>query len=767
MKKIVREFHFSLQELHTVEEIARTFGLTETTAGILFARGLDDGEKVKRFLHPSRGNLLSPFLMSGMKEAHELLSRAREEGWRVAVFGDYDADGIGASAILYRALQRFGIEAYLYVPEREEGYGMSVAAIDAIFDEFLPDLIVTVDCGISNYREVEYIKEQGAYVIVTDHHELPERLPDCICINPKLQDDYPYDNLCGAGVALKLAVALIGEEAYDLLDLCALSTVADSVPLTGENRDIVAEGLRLMQTELRPVFEALLGKPTELSAQTLAFTLAPRVNAAGRMGDARAALRLFTSDDGAEIAELAAKLNSYNMERQRLCDDLYELARAQIAAQGAYKNIVMLVGENWHPGLIGIVAARIAEEYSRPAILFVRKGNMLRGSARSIDGVNIFEALRNCSAYIEEFGGHSQAAGVNVKEECFEALARALDEYVAAHYAREDFIPVIGVSEEIDGAFPRTLAHELELLEPFGVGNRRPVFSVSLGRTNAAPIKPFSPHLALSGTGMDFMYFGGYADLKLLRSDVPKHAVFECNLSSFRGKESVKGFIRALVYDGSIGGEEESFENFVRSLAAKPASCELLPASELNDRIRALDEGCAYGLCVVAQEKESLKRFPAAGGLPKEIFRLTSGNVRNVLLFSPDLDCDLSAYRDIVFLENPAALPQRTGKARLYAAEDICGGAQLSGLDLSREAMVAEFTALRRAEGIETGTSYAEAARSLGGNGWAQTIFALAVFEELGLISLEGGRLGIIRGTKTELTNSAIYSAALRLHDMR
>ena len=381
MKKLVREFQLSPAELETVRACASSLRLTETVARILYARGMTTEAKMRAFLDPSARHFLSPFLMKGMKEAVALLTQAREEGWRVALFGDYDADGIGALAVLSRALKAFGIEPYLYVPERAEGYGMSIAALDKIFDEFLPDLIVTVDCGISNAAEVRYAQEQGAYVIVTDHHELPDVLPDCITINPKLADDYPYDNLCGAGVAFKLATALIGEDALPLVDFAALSTVADSVPLVDENRDIVAEGLKRIERAPRPAFTALMGKTTEVSAQTLAFTIAPRINAAGRMGDAHAALELFTTDNEDAVPALAERLNVYNAERQRACDELYAQAVAKIREEGAYGNVVMLAAEHWNAGFVGIVAARIAEEFSRPALLFVKRGEMLRGSA--------------------------------------------------------------------------------------------------------------------------------------------------------------------------------------------------------------------------------------------------------------------------------------------------------------------------------------------------------------------------------------------------
>ena len=768
MKRIVREFTFSPDEKRRVGELARAVGVTETTAGILFARGMDSEEKMRRFLSPGKQNFLSPFLMKGMKEAALLLERAKREEWRVAVFGDYDADGIGAVSILSRALREYGIEPYLYVPERAEGYGLTTHAIDRIFDEFLPDLIVTVDCGISNAAEVEYIKEQGCYVIVTDHHELPEELPDCICINPKFKDDYPYDNLCGAGVAYKLSRALIGEKADELLDFCALSTVADSVPLLGENRDIVAAGLELIKSRPRPAFLALLNKAQEVTAQTLAFTLAPRVNAAGRMGDANAALRLFTSEDEEETRVLAELLNNYNSERQRLCDELYERARAQIAAEGAYQSVVMAEGEDWHPGLIGIVAARIVEEFSRPALLFVRRGDMLRGSARSIEAVNIFEALRSCSDEIEEFGGHAQAAGVNVRADRFEALKSDLDSYIKTHYTREDFIPSLVVSGEIEGEFPKQLAYEIESLEPFGVGNRRPLFVCRAGRSQAAPVKPASPHISVAGEPLDLMYFWGEKDLAVLRSDIPKSLVFECNVSKFRGKEYVKGFVRAVIYDGAKG-EDVPAEGFYQGLLAlkegAKRSMERMGEQELNAHIAKERKNCAYGLAAVAYDRRTLARFPALKGLPAEVFRLSSGNAANVVLLSPAPDCDLSAYREVVFLESPAVVAQPTGRAKLLANADLCGWERLASLPHTRADMAEVFSALRAAEGTLRGMDAAEAGRSCAclGFGAERFLFAFAVFEELGLIELKEGRVRIIRGQKTQLEKSKIYTAVSRL----
>ena len=764
MKKLVREFEFTAEALSAVKACAAALGITETTARLLYARGMTTEGKMRAFLHPSREHLLSPFCMKGMKEAVALLTEAKAEGWRVAVFGDYDADGIGALAVLSRALRAFGIEPYLYVPERAEGYGMSIAALDKIFDEFLPDLIVTVDCGISNYEEVEYAKEQGAYVIVTDHHELPERLPDCIVVNPKLKDDYPYDNLCGAGVAFKLAQALIGDKAMELVDFAALSTVADSVPLTDENRDIVAEGLKRIAERPRPAFSALLGKSAEISAQTLAFTVAPRINAAGRMGDAHAALALFTTENEEAVAALAEKLNLYNGERQRACDELYAQALAAAKEEGAFGNVIMLAAEHWNAGFVGIVAARIAEEFSRPALLFVRRGNVLRGSARSVEGVNIFEALKACAEYIEEFGGHAQAAGVNVTAENFPRLKAALDGYIGAHYAREDFVSKLYVAGE--GEDHVRVAHELAMLEPFGIGNRRPLFTMEADRLDAAPVKPLSPHLAMHAGGLDLMYFNGARELKLLKSDLKKTVVFEYNLSRFRGKEYLKGFVRAVLPAGGGDASPEAFENTLRALRGAP----LAPTADtaaLDGRIAEKVRACAYGLAAVFYEKETLAAFPSLAGIPVDVFRLASGNTENVALYAPDEGCDLSAFRDVVFLEKPPACNLQLGRAEVAVNGSLSGSGRLYALSAEREQLLAVFAALRTEGERVTGTTYAEAAKGCGSLGFSaeQFIFALAVFEELGLISLEGGRLHMFRGKKTDLKLSPTYNAVLRLQE--
>ena len=773
MKKLVPEYSFSAEQLNTVSALAKQTGLTEQIVRILCARGVDTAEKIKKFMLPSKKNFLSPFLMQGMREAVDLITEARDEGKTVAVFGDYDADGICASAIMYHALKAFGIKAHIYVPERADGYGLSMEAVDRIFDDCNPELFITVDCGISCAKEVQYVYELGSDVIVTDHHELPEVLPDCIIVNPKLQDDYPYDNLCGAGVAFKLACALIGERAYDYLDFATLATVADSVPLMGENRDIVTEGLKIFNNKLRPCFGGLIGKTYEgITAQTLAFTVAPRVNAAGRMGDAYAAFRLFISESETEIYDLSVKLCLYNTQRQKCCDELYLSAKKKLVEKGAYGNVIMLSDEEWNAGFIGIVAARIAEEYNRPTLLFVHNGDMLKGSARSIDSINIFTALKNCSKYIEEFGGHAQAAGVNVHVDNFAALEAALDKEIGDNYTAEDFEQKIYISEKIENHFPEKFARELMAMEPYGVGHRRPLFSISAGACTARLLKEFSPHLSVKSDYIELTYFSGAKHLKIIESDVQKHFVFEISISHFKGREYVKGLVRDLLYDGKTGTavSESIFANALSRISLDEIAVqkEVLSTAQIKTLIAQKSAECAYGLCLIASDRRTLRFYEDVSELGCDLFYPASRNLANALIVSPAADADLSGYRDFIFLDTPpdyniAAL---AGK-QVFVNGEICGYKMLRRVDTARERLLEIYAALRREVHQLRGENAEELAFACDGLGFnkCEFIFAVTVFLQLGLVAFEDGKLTVYRGVKTELTDSPVYCKVCALKE--
>jgi len=767
MKRILLETEFSDEQLNIIRGLAAECGLCADTVKILYGRGYADKQSILDFIHPSKKRFISPFKMSGMREAVDLITRARDEGWAVVVYGDYDADGICASTIMSKSLKDFGIEPYVCIPERRNGYGLSEALIDAIFDEVFPQLFITVDCGISCAQQVEYIKELGAEVIITDHHELPDVLPDCICINPKFNDDYIYDNLCGAGVALKVGIALNGDKALDYLDFAAIATIADSVPLIGENRDIVAEGLNLINKSPAKNYANFLNKNDgNVTSHTIAFSVAPKINAAGRMGDARAALDLFTETDERKIYDLSVKLTEYNLERQKYCDELYLSAKHMLKERGEIGNVIMLCNENWNSGFVGIVAARLADEFSRPAILFVKNGDMLKGSARSVESVNIFEALYACGQYIAEFGGHSQAAGVNVTAENFDKLYSAIDEYVGANYCKEDFVPKVLINGILTEEYSARFARELDMLEPFGVGNRRPLFEVDVKAAPVKPVKAGSQHISVKNDKIELMFFGGAKYAPVLECSAPKKLIFEYNVSSFRGKEYVKGFVRDVIYDDNAGSfaSEEIALSCVDLLSSPQSECLI---SEISDEEteKAMAECGAFGTIFLAWQYKTVLRFKNALKLNVELFNLTYKNGASCILAAPRSDVDLTNYKRIIFLDNPLGIRLATLAGRkVEMCKTACVPDCIMKLDCKREELLKIFAALSANENSVEGSCAEETAKKFAlGFTKTQLLFALKVFLQLGLVSYAEGRFQVVRGVKSDLKNSDIYNSVSQI----
>ena len=486
------------------------------------------------------------------------------------------------------------------------------------------------------------------------------------------------------------------------------------------------------------------------------------------MGDANCALRLFTAESADEIYDLSCRLNEYNLERQQLCDEVYRSAKEQIRKQGAYGNVIMLCDESWSSGLIGIVAARISEEFNRPAILFVKNGEFLKGSARTIESVNIYEALKACSEHIREFGGHAQAAGVNICAEEFESLKRALDEYIGKTYTKEDFIPSVSVCEDEKLTFDLSFARELERLEPFGVGNKRPLFKIEAERLPARRLKDGSPHISIKAGGMDLVWFGGENALPLLGADLHKTLVFEYGVSRFKGKESVRGLVKEMLC-GTAGGESTKLYKFRNNLLrlTQPEVAvteEKKTSEEICAQIVKMRSACNYGLLLVCSEEVPPQFAQAVEGLETDLFHLSSQNVGNAVLLSPSADAAVSLYRDVIFLDHPADfhLKELAGK-KIVVNREICGYNDIAALETSRAVMGEIYRELRSGVQCEDSVDYALAAglKFLP----EQVIFALEVFIELGFFHFERGRLVAVHGKKSELKFSKLYCAVCALKE--
>ena len=445
--------------------------LSDMLYRLLRRRGIDSPEAAERFLHPQPEQLHDPMKLSCMGEAVRLIREAREAACPVWVYGDYDVDGVCSTAILTGCLAGLGMDARSYIPSRhKEGYGLNEAAIRQIAEESgCPEkqaLLVTVDCGVSCHSEVALARELGLRVIVTDHHRPGEKLPDCPVVNPLLMD-YPFPYLCGAGVAFKLCCALVGfDRAKDWLDLAAMATVADIVPLTDENRVIVALGLALINQQPRPGVRALIEaaglKGRVITAGHIGFQLGPRLNASGRLGDAQRALALLSGKDVASVRPIAAELEQENQNRRQVETGILSQALEQMAGYDllAHRAIV-LVGQGWNSGVIGLAASRLVTRYHYPVILLAAAEGVCTGSCRSIPGVDIFAALSSCADLMIRFGGHRQAAGLTILEEKVPELIARLDDYLAAQVPPGEYIP----EAEYDLALPLSLLSPAERAE--------------------------------------------------------------------------------------------------------------------------------------------------------------------------------------------------------------------------------------------------------------------------------------------------------------
>lgn len=742
--KVIYPEELNSAEKAAVTEISDKFRILPVTAEILYRRGINSVEKADRFFSAGKKWFLDPFDLTGMRDAVNRIYLARENEEKVLIFGDYDADGICATAVLSGSLKLFGIIPDAVIPERDDGYGLNVEKV--LSQKNPPRLIITVDCGISDAEKIEILKRKGIDVIVTDHHEPPEVLPDCICINPKIKGQkYAFSGLCGCGVAYKLSRALIGDAADGFLDFVALATVADSMDLTDENRDLVVEGLKIFNEEPRPIFKNLLGDAgKDVTAQTLAFGIAPKVNAGGRMGDALCALKLFTAEKERDIFDLSAKLNGYNLLRQTDCEEVLECARRIVYDSGAYKDRIILVkGEAWKSGVIGIVAAKLAEVYDKPVIVFAKNDDIYKGSARSVDGINIFDAVNSAKDLLLTFGGHSQAVGVSVSEKNFEKFRKAVNLYAEENFP-ERAEKIIYADVKVDGVIPVRLAKELDLLEPYGVANRRPVFAEDVRELDVKPLKEGSPHYKFSTDGVEMLDFNGVKDAELLLSPVKKTLIFELNLSVFKQKESLKGFLKTIICgEDDIADAEGSI--YYRELSTEGKT----------ERIKAVETKIngGYGTAYIVSDVKTLEKLPRPLRLKVYPFDIPDESGENCIVVSPKNISD--KYRTVIYLDKPFLFNDFNGRA--FRIEDPLYD-MASGIKTSRTAFADAFAFFS----AKTGEQFKDvigAAISSGENK-RQYLFCLKVFTELGFFYVENGIMKRDITVKRPLKESLLYRTA-------
>ena len=512
------------------ERLANGLHISPVLAQLLINRDVRDVESGRAFLQPQLSGLHDPWLLPDMERASDRIRDAIRSGEKIVIYGDYDVDGISATALLLRCLKMAGANVEYYLPDRiEEGYGLNLKAVEKIIADGV-QLIVTVDCGVGAMAEADLARSRGVDLIITDHHEPGHQLPNAFAlVNPKIPTSrYPFKGLAGVGIAFKLAWALgksfsagakVSEEFKDfLLDavgLAALGTVADVVPLRDENRVLVKYGLGALEESAAPGIRALIELANlgdrPLDPYVVGFRLAPRLNAAGRLGDAKRSVELLTTESTERAKKIAEELDRENVRRQEIQRKIVDTVRRRIEEEfaGRPPHAIVLADEGWHVGVIGIVASKIAEEFNRPTVLISWDGDVGHGSGRSIENFHLYNALDRCAGMLLSFGGHAQAAGVRLERRNFPKFQEALVEFAQASLTPDDLVPTLHVDGEVMLAMlSRPLVKEIEMLAPLGDGNPAPVLAVS-GVTVAGEIR------RMGAEGKHISFFARQGDTSL------------------------------------------------------------------------------------------------------------------------------------------------------------------------------------------------------------------------------------------------------------
>ena len=562
MQKKIWEYRDKQLKSEDISAFANAFKLPYELAVLLLLRGVTSEKEVASYMSCSLESIHSPFLLNDMDTACDRIISAIDQKEKITVYGDYDVDGITSTTILTDFLASSGANVDYYIPDRfSEGYGLNILAVNRIARS-KTKLLITVDCGISSIGEVEFAKTQKLDVIVTDHHSCKEELPKALAvINPKRADSsYPFSGLAGVGVAFKLILALAKRlklNTKDVFmryaDLVAIGTIADIVPLLDENRTIVAHGIKIIQNTqnfgIKALLEAAGCKDKEITSSLIAFSIAPRINAAGRMEKATLAVELFKSKSYEDAKKLAEHLDSLNRLRQQTERKIFDEALS-LAYSMEKPLVYVLKSSGWHHGVIGIVASKLCEKLERPCILLSAENGKCKGSGRSIEGLNLFNALSDSEELLTAFGGHAQAAGLSIKEDMVKEFTLRINQYAKKHLTDAQLIPKISIDCVINPAhITFQWANALKKLEPFGCNNETPVFAllgakiVSLGNMGTDGQHLFmriqKDNLLFSAVGFGM----GELSSQFLQGDIADIA-FTMNINTYNGTESVQLFIK-------------------------------------------------------------------------------------------------------------------------------------------------------------------------------------------------------------------------------
>ena len=539
-----------------INKFSKEFNLDKDIVKLLFLRGIDTKEKIEKFLNPMITEMYNPYLLKNMYEAVDIIKKYVSEKKKIVILGDYDTDGISAASILYKYFESIGVHTEVFLPNRViDGYGLTTDTIDKLNELYSPDLIITVDCGITCVDEVKYCKSMGIEILVTDHHDIPEVLPECCIVDPKLEGQlYPFKELCGAGVALKLVQALAGiTEALKYITIASLATVADIVPLIDENRVIVYYGL-LYQKEQMPVGLVELMKTLKISmpltSSDISFKLAPKINATGRIGEAIISFNLYVEKDKVKINQNINKLLELNDIRIEETNKIFAEACEMLEdVNVARLGMIILFNKEWESGVLGIICSKLVEKYNKPVCLLTMIDGEYKGSLRSIPGVNIHDALTSVKDLLTRFGGHNQAGGLTIPPKNIKEFRSRINKYVLENTKEKDLLNIKYYDLNIDlNSVTMEFVKDLDKLEPFGFKNEKPCFRVPYNNAVTTRMTNYPQHIKMTMNNINIIGFNKGDYYYNLVANTNKELLIELCIEKYGKKDRINGFIKYINY---------------------------------------------------------------------------------------------------------------------------------------------------------------------------------------------------------------------------
>lgn len=770
--------------------MSEKFNLCQDIVKLLFARGIDTEDKIDKYLNSGVSSLYNPFLLKNMQEVVDKIKFYIMSKKRILIMGDYDTDGISASAILFKYFESIGVDTNVFLPNRVvDGYGLTKDSLDKVKSMYSPDLIITVDCGITCVEEIDYCKSLGIDIIVTDHHDIPSVIPNTLIINPKLEDQlYPFRELCGAGVALKLVHALGGlSEALKYTTIATLATVADIVPLMDENRAIVKLGLENQKTQLPKGLKKLCSQlkiSLPLSSTDISFKLAPKINATGRMGDAIISFNLYVKNDDSEIKENIDLLVELNDKRVIETNNIFASACEMLEDTNVSRlGMIVLYNETWESGVLGIICSKLVERYNKPVCLLSMVDGEFKGSCRSIPGVNIFDALTSVSDLLIRFGGHNQAGGLSIERKNLKEFRNRINDYVLTHINESELLTKKYYDLDISNMdLSVEFLQQLSIFEPCGFKNEKPMFRLSLTENNVSRMSNYPQHLRIKQGNLNLIGFGKGEYYYNLSVNCPKEVIVELTLEKYANKEKITGFIRHVNYSKLITATKSEIisANYLSELKYIQCKSEFMSYKQLSfeNAIKRINDMCAkslFGTAVLIYDMDTY--FKATKLIPNiknyELFDIHNACGENTFVFAPNSDINLKDYNNIFILDNflvegyIAHLSNKFNK--IYTLNSKINMDMFKGIDVSREVfaknmlaikayknatpmpdLITYFNNLKRHNFIDKNAKYNE------------FYFFMLTMEELGICKFEDGLINI-SNIKSNLENSSIYNFVSQL----